>query len=178
MKNKIVIIGAGGHGKVVLDAIHSQGIYDAVGFADDGLACGTEVLKNYKIIANSNDFAKLRDFADYFIVAIGNNKIREGIYYNLKNILNPAVIIHPKAVVANDAVIMSGAVILANSVVSSQCFIGENTIVNAGVIVDHESKIQSHVHLSVGTIVGCNSIVSNYCKTTIGQLIPPFSKIE
>jgi sugar O-acyltransferase (sialic acid O-acetyltransferase NeuD family) len=178
MKNRIVIIGAGGHGKVMLDAILSQGIYDVIGFADDGLECGKEVVKNYKIIANSNDFEKLKEFADSFIVAIGNNSIRERIYNNLKIALTPAVIIHAKAMVAGDVDMRAGVAILANAVVSSQCVIGENAIINAGVIVDHECKIGSHAHLSVGTIVGCNSALPDCHKTNLGEIILPFSVVK
>ena len=66
---------------------------------------------------------------------------------------------------------------LANAVISSSTIIGENTIVNAGVIIDHDCKIGCHIHLSIGTLVGSNSEISDSHKTSIGSRIEPFSKI-
>lgn len=178
MKNRIIIIGAGGHGKVVLDTILAQNIYEVIGFADDGLELGVKVEENYKIIANSNDVQKLKLIADSFVVAIGNNTIREKIFNKLNTFLEAAIVVHPKASIAVNVVLNSGTVVLANAVVSANCIVGENTVINAGVIVDHECKIGSNVHLSIGTIVGCNSVVPDCYKTNLGEVIQPFSEVK
>ncbi len=66
---------------------------------------------------------------------------------------------------------------LANTVINTYSSVGKNTIVNTAAIIDHECKIGSHVHLSIGTLVGSNSIITDNTTTQIGQHINSFSKI-
>ena len=178
MRPKIVIIGAGGHGKVLCDAILAQDQYELIGFVDAVVPLGTEVTIGYKVILSQNELNKLKVMADHFIVGIGNNKVREKLYNELKQVLKPALIIHPSAVVAKNAVIKQGSVCLANAVVSANCVVGENTIVNARVVIDHECIIGDHIHLSIGTLVGSNSSIADGIVTPIGTIIQPFSKIK
>ncbi|MCW3102249.1 MAG: protein with transferase hexapeptide repeat domain [Bacteroidetes bacterium] len=177
MNPKLVIIGAGGHAKVVCDAVESSGDYRIAGFVDANVPVGTVVTPGYKVILHQDNLDKLKSYADYFIVAIGNNKVREELFNRLSNILKPATVIHSSAAVAGTAELKPGSVILANAVVSAFSTIGENTIVNAGVVVDHESVIGNNVHLSIGTMVGSNSTVADHTVTAIGQHINAFSKL-
>ncbi|HEX8516809.1 MAG TPA: acetyltransferase [Bacteroidia bacterium] len=177
MSARIVIIGAGGHARVVCEAVLTQGKYDIAGFVDANIPPGTEVMNGYNVILAQADMHQLKAYADCFVVAIGNNKVRENIYGQMKDILPPATIIHPSATVAGSAEIGAGTVILAKSVISSFCRVGENTIINAGVIVDHDTGIGSNVHLSIGTMVGSNSTVPHGTVTLIGQNINAFSRL-
>jgi acetyltransferase EpsM len=177
MKPKIVIIGAGGHGKVVCEAILSSGQFNIAGFVDSKKEVGSTVFNNLKVIVSQENLKNSKDFADYFIVAIGNNKIREKIYNEALKYLIPATIIHPSAIVEKSAMLKKGVICLANAVVSSSSIIGENTIINANVVVDHECVIGDHVHLSIGTLVGSNSQIANGFVSSIGAKIDAFSKI-
>jgi sugar O-acyltransferase (sialic acid O-acetyltransferase NeuD family) len=176
MNPKIVIIGAGGHAKVVCDAIFSKNEFTIVGFVDANVPVGTEVMNGLKVILPQQKLEELKGQAEYFIVAIGNNKVREDLFKRLSGILKPATVIHAKAVIAPSAVIKEGSVFLANSVVSAFCSIGENSIINAGVVVDHESVVGNHVHLSIGTLVGSNSVIPDHAVTGIGQSFNSFSR--
>lgn len=178
MKPKIIIIGAGGHGKVVCDAILAQGTFEVVGFVDASLPVNTSVFQSYKVIAEQSKINSLNTIAEFFVVAIGNNKIREELSVIAAKVMKPAIVIHPSATIAITASVGEGAVILANAVVNADAMISENTIVNSGVIVDHDCKIGKYVHLSIGTMVGSNSAVADYVTTSIGQKINSFSKIE
>jgi FlaA1/EpsC-like NDP-sugar epimerase len=86
MKPKIIIIGAGGHGRVVHDAILTESKYEVIGFADSAIDIGTIVLNDKKVISNLNDIESIIPKISFFIVAIGNNEIRkkifDGIYFN------------------------------------------------------------------------------------------------
>jgi len=177
MKPRIVIIGAGGHGKVVCEAILSGGQYDVVGFIDSKIEVGKVVINNIKVIISQDSLIKAKDIADYFIVAIGNNKIRENIYNEALKYLLPATIIHPTAIIEKSAVIKNGVVCLANAVVCSDSIIGENTIVNVSVVVDHECKIGANVHLAIGTLVGSNTVIADGYSSSIGARIETFSKL-
>lgn len=177
MKPKILIIGAGGHGKVVCDTILTQGEYDIAGFADSTIPVGEIVIDTYKVISTQDTIHTIKNSFDFFIVAIGNNKIRQKIYNEMSQIIKPAIVIHNSAVIGSNVIIGKGAVILANSVINSSSRVGKNTIVNAGVIVDHDCKIGDNIHLSIGTMVGSNSEISDNNTTTVGERIVPFSKI-
>ncbi|OFX21251.1 MAG: hypothetical protein A2033_11095 [Bacteroidetes bacterium GWA2_31_9] len=176
MKPKIVIIGAGGHAKVICDAILAKSDFEIVGFVDSTIPVGTVIMNNFKVIIEQNELTNLKKHADFFIIGIGNNKIREELYNKLKSFLKPTSIIHPTAFIASNAIINSGTVCLANSIISANCTIGENTIINAGSIIDHESIIGNNVHISIGTLVGSNSIIGNNITTKIGQVYNSFSK--
>lgn len=178
MKPKIIIIGAGGHGKVVCDAIEAQNKYEILGFVDTTIPVGQLVTGKYTVIASQNNSSSLKEQAEYFIVAIGSNSIRSDIFNSLKQILKPAIVIHPSSVIGSNTSIGDGCVVLPNSVINSFTSIGENTIVGTGVLIDHECKIGSNIHLSLGTIVGSNSEVTDNYTTSIGAIIESFSKIR
>jgi sugar O-acyltransferase (sialic acid O-acetyltransferase NeuD family) len=177
MNPRIVIIGAGGHAKVVCDAILRNGEYTIAGFVDAEVPVGTIIMGDHRVILPQTEMGKLQSFAEFFIVAIGNNLVREKLYKELKQFLKPAIVIHPTAAISVDVEIKKGSVFLANSVVNAFSVIGENTIINSGVVVDHECVIGDHVHLSIGTMVGSNATVASHIVTDIGQNINSFSKI-
>ncbi len=177
MKPKIVIIGAGGHGKVICDAILAQNQYEMIGFVDAVISVGTVVMVDHKVIVSQAEISKLKGLTDYFIIAIGNNEVRKKIYGELKQFLKPALIIHPSAVIAANALVKQGSVCLANAVISANCVVGENAIINAGVVIDHECIVGDHIHLSIGTLIGSNSTIAADVVLPVGSIIQPFSKI-
>jgi sugar O-acyltransferase (sialic acid O-acetyltransferase NeuD family) len=177
MGNSIVIIGAGGHGKVVCDAILAQNKFNICGFVDSSIPKDSVVINNYKVIAHPDDIASLKSHVDFFVVAIGNNKIREKLFYQLKEVLKVATIIHPSAIIGSEVKIGAGTVVLANTVINTSAEIGENVIVNSMVVIDHDCKIGNHIHLSIGTMVGSSSSISNGYLSAIGENINSFSKI-
>lgn len=178
MKNKIIIIGAGGHGKVLLDAIHAIGTFNVVGYVDSALPVGRVVMNNVKVISTQDDFSSLQEKADYFIVAIGNNKIRKELTAIAKKYLKPATIIHPSAIIGSGVKIGAGSVVLENVVIHADTKIGENVIVNAAVVIDHDCTIGNNVHLSVGTKIGSTTTIADEVTTSVGQNINSFSKIS
>lgn len=178
MRFKIVIAGAGGHARVVCDAILAKGEYELVGFIDANVEIGAIVFEDYKVIGNQTNLSGLKSFADHFIVAIGNNSIRKQLFNELKNYLRPAIIIHPSAVIAKNVRLKDGSVCLANAVVSSNSIIGENVILNSGTVIDHDCNIGNHVHLSIGTMVGSNSTIADEITTAIGENINSFSVVD
>lgn len=176
MNPSIIIIGAGGHGKVVYDAIVAQGVYSIKGFVDSLLPIGTTVIKEAAVISSQSNIENLIGQVDFFIVAIGNNENRADIYNSYKKCFNPATIIHPSAVVSSSAIVSQGSVVLANSVINAFCRVGENSIVNTAVVLDHDCNVGNHVYLRLGTIVANNAIVNDFYCSEIGEIIKPFSK--
>jgi sugar O-acyltransferase (sialic acid O-acetyltransferase NeuD family) len=175
MRKRVAIIGAGGHGKVIADAVLKSGEYELVGFVDANLPRGTAIFRTFSILESQENIHLLLPVIDLFIIGIGANAVRKKVIESLPENLEWATVIHPSAIIASETKIGKGSIILANSVIGMQTIIGEFCIVDAGVIVDHECEIGAFCHLSIGTCVGSNSKISSNTKSEIGQLFQPFS---
>ena len=112
MANRIVIIGAGGHARVVCDAILLAKKYELVGFVDVAVPVGTEIMNGYKVIAAQSELASIKNKADLFIVAIGNNKVRSVLFEQMRSQMLPATVVHPSAVIGSGVVLGAGTVVL------------------------------------------------------------------
>lgn len=148
MSKQVVIIGAGGHAKVIADIIVKSG--DRVyGFLDDNLEIGTTIANNeqFKIIGKIEKINKLKENTNLeFVIAIGDNTVRKNIAenYNVKYY----TAIHPSSIIALDVSIEEGTVVMANTVINTSAKIGRHCIVNTGAIIEHDNIIENYVHVS------------------------------
>lgn len=138
--NKILIYGAGGHGKVVLDILSESGA-DILGFIDEDQSKagqkinGVEILGGCSYLDSNNSF----DIA----LGIGDNKIRENIYRKIKSRgMSVVSAVHPQAVIAKDVIIGEGVVIMPGAVVNSGSVLGDGVVVNTGATVDHDCHLE------------------------------------
>lgn len=168
--NQLLIIGAGGHGRVVADVALKMNRYQAVAFLDDG---DTQSSMGLKVIGKSSDADQY--ICDYDIfVAIGNNKIRNAIQSQLESSqANIPTLVHPSAVIGQQVELGAGTVVMAGAVINCCSKIGSGCIVNTGATIDHDNIIENYVHISPGahiagtvrvgksTWIGIGSVVSN-----------------
>lgn len=148
--NRLIIIGASGHGKVVADIAVLNGYKDIV-FLDDDLSktyCG-----GFPIIGTTDKIVE----GDIF-VAIGNSTIREKLSMNKKSI----TLIHPSAVIASDVVIGEGTVVMAGVVINAGVKIGRGCIINTSSSVDHDCTVGDYCHISVGAHL-CGTVKVRDC---------------
>jgi sugar O-acyltransferase (sialic acid O-acetyltransferase NeuD family) len=176
-KHKVIIVGAGGHGKVLAETIALLDGYKIIGFADDNTKTGTDVFNGIKVICTFDEVAANAGKAEYFVGALGNNTLRECVYKTNCKSLKPLTVIHPYSFVAPSAQIGEGAIILAGAVVSSGCVVGKNTIINSLALIDHDSAVGDHCHIAPGTVLGSNSYIASRKFTKIGEVFPSFSKV-
>lgn len=141
---KILILGAGGHGRVVADIARLNG-YTDIRFLDD-----INENKFCTIDGKISDYVPFLDNYDFF-VAIGNNEIRKQFFETLvaKN-ANIVTLIHPNAVICRDVKIGNGSVIMAGAVINTNVYIGDGVIVNTASSIDHDCVIGNYSHVSVG----------------------------
>ncbi len=145
MKN-VIIIGAGGHAKVVADIIQCSGDH-VLGFLVSGTTDNTFLGK--PILGKDSDYDLYPDA--YFVIAIGNANARERISSNMPN-AKWYTAIHPTAVISTlDTIIGEGTVVMANAVINPCAHIGKHCIVNSTAVVEHDNNIDDFVHVSVGT---------------------------
>lgn len=141
----VVIIGTGGHAKVVADIVLSSKDH-LVGFLtkDDAL----DDFMGWPVLGKDTEHHKFADC--YFTIAIGDAYARERIS-GFMDCVKWYTAIHPSAAVsAIQTSIGEGSVIMANAVINPYARIGKHCIINSNATVEHDNKIEDFVHISVG----------------------------
>jgi sugar O-acyltransferase (sialic acid O-acetyltransferase NeuD family) len=167
---KLIIIGAGGHGRVVADCAQQLGKYSQIVFLDD---CFYERKENseWQVIGSVKDFPQYIDDAD-FVVAFGNNRLRKKIILQLKKLkANIVSIIHPSAVISPHTFIGKGVVIFANAVVNIGASIADGCIINTAATVDHDCELHECVHVSPGANIAGGVHIAQLSWIGIGSTI-------
>ena len=170
MHKKVVIIGAGGHAKVIADIIEKLGD-EIIGFLDDKIEKNTIIIKDYKVIGDLNNrFTLAIANSDYeFITAIGDNKKREEISKSPN--LKFYTAIHPSAQIGLDVKIEEGTAIMANVCINSSARIGKHCIINTGAIIEHDNIIENYVHISPNATLGGTVKVGKLTHIGIGATV-------
>lgn len=144
MSKRLVIIGAGGHGKVIADIALKNGYTDIV-FVDDN---SKGECMSFPIVGTTSDVEKLNDGNTEFVIGIGNNAVRKA--FAEKFDLNWATLIHPSAQIAVNVSIGKGTVVMAGAVINVCASIGVHCIINTCAVVEHDNVIGDYVHISPG----------------------------
>lgn len=187
MKDKLIIIGASGHGKVVADIAIKMNKWQSFAFLDDDESIKTSM--GLEVIGKTADAFTYKDEADFF-VAIGSNITRGKIQEKLiEQGLNVVSLIHPSAIIGTDVEIGIGTAVMAGVVINSSSRIGKGCIINTSSSLDHDNMIEDYAHISPGvrtagsvsigkgTWLGIGSVVSNNvsicsgCKVGAGAVV-------
>lgn len=154
---RIILVGAGGHAKTVVETIERTGDYEIVGFVAPG-DIGEEVYLSYKIIGNDDHLGELYNkgirHAFVCIGFMGLPSIRERLYTELKKVgFKVPIIIHPSSVVASDVTIGEGTYIGRNAIINADARIGKMCIINSAAVVEHECSIGDFSHVAVSAVI-------------------------
>jgi sugar O-acyltransferase (sialic acid O-acetyltransferase NeuD family) len=156
--NNLVIYGASGHGKVVVDVVQRQKKYTTVGFCDDNKN-KLDLAGNAVPIISSTEL----DVNVNLFIAIGDNRIRKILYKKYLDLgFKFVTILDPSAIISDSAQIKSGSVVMPGVIINSDTFVSENSIINTRTSIDHDCYIGSHCHIAPGvTICGACKIGDN-----------------
>ena len=187
MKNKLIIIGASGHGKVVADIAIKMNKWQSIAFLDDDESIKTSM--GLEVIGTTADAFTYKDEADFF-VAIGSNATREKIQEKLiEEGVNVVSLIHPSSVIGTEVEIGIGTAVMAGVVVNSSTRIGKGCIINTSASLDHDNVIEDYVHISpgvnmagtvkigkrswlgIGSVVNNNVNICSRCKVGAGAVV-------
>lgn len=164
--NQLVIIGAGGHGKVVADIARKNG-YRNIVFLDDNESltmCGS-----YRVVGTVKDF---QHYDCDFFVAIGNGKARRSISEMLlaagKKLIT---LIHPSAIIAENVEIGLGTVVVAEAVINPGTVVGRGCIINTCSSVDHDCRLGDYSHISVGVHTAGDVVLGENVWLGIGVIV-------
>lgn len=163
-KDKLILVGGGGHCKSVIDVIEQTGIFEIIGITDVQEKIGT-TLFGYPILGPDEIIKTLHNNIDAVHITVGmvgiSNK-RALLFSEFKNAgLKFPVIQSPLAYVSKHAKIGAGTVIMHHAVVNAGAIIGENCIINTKSLVEHDAVIGDHCHIATGAIINGGVIVGN-----------------
>jgi UDP-perosamine 4-acetyltransferase len=145
----VVLIGAGGHGRVVLDILRTAGIHRPVGFLDADPALTGQKIDGLPVLGQINLLPKLKAHkVKGVIISIGDNTPRRRYFSKVAEygfeLINA---IHPKSIVSETARFGRNIVVAAGAVLSTDVHIADSVIVNTAAVIDHECRIGQAVHV-------------------------------
>ena len=159
IKEKIVVIGAGGHAQSCIDVIEAQGKFKIVGLIGTEHEVGKEIL-GYSVIGTDEDISLLAPKITNAIIE--SSHIRRKLFLMLKEYgFNLPAIISPKADISKSAQIGGGTIVMHHALVNAGVKIGENCIINSRANIEHNSIIESHSHISTGAIVNGDCLIGS-----------------
>ncbi|MBS4025551.1 MAG: hypothetical protein KGZ96_07730 [Clostridia bacterium] len=161
MGNKnLLILGAGGHGRVVKETAEAMGCFDKIDFLDDNSEIAIGLCKEFKKYINDYKYA---------FPAFGNNELRMKWLQDLTNAgFELPVLIHPTAYVSPSAMIGEGSIVLAKTVINTSTVMEKGCILSIGALVDHDSHVGECSHINTGAIVKAGDTVDRLAKINAG----------
>ena len=156
MKEKIILVGGGGHCISCIDVIEQEGKYDIAGIVDLPEKLHEKIL-GYEIIATDKDLPVIIKDYSYFLVTVGQirsankrillfNRIRElGARF--------PVIFSPMSYVSKHATVAKGSIVMHQALVNANARVGRNCIINTKALVEHDAVIEDHCHIATGAVI-------------------------
>lgn len=175
MKKKIVVIGASGHAKVIIDIIEKEEKYDIIGLIDSYKEKGKKTF-GYAILGTEEIIPELIEKGNLYggVLAIGDNFIRKELFYKIKEIqpdFKYVNAIHPQSVIGAKVKIGKGVVIMPGVIINTLSKIDDFCILNTKSTLDHECKMRKFSSLGPGTNVGGNVIIDECTAISLGAKV-------
>lgn len=156
---RLLIVGAGGHGRSVAEAVLDGEDFTIAGFLDDAFP-QLERVWDIPVLGKVEDFSRWRETAEFAFVAIGNNVLRQQLVRDIRKAgFGLATVIHRCAMVSTSAVIGRGSAIMAGACVGTEAQLGEGVIVNCAAVVDHDCRVGDYGHLGVNAAMAGGSVL-------------------
>ncbi|MEN9336598.1 MAG: putative acetyltransferase EpsM [Bacteroidota bacterium] len=162
METNLILFGASGHGKVVVDILHCLGI-EVTQICDDNPKIAK--IQGVTVVPTTEvDFTSAT-----LLFTIGNNRVRAKLANRFTNSFITAV--HPKAVLAKSVQMDTGTVVMAGAVINTEARIGKHVIINTGALIDHECIVEDFVHISPGVALAGNVTIGEGTHVGIGACV-------
>ena len=168
--NGIILIGGGGHAKVVFDALRESDA-PVIGFVDDSAQCALSgVIERLGPIDGV-------DREHPVIVAIGDVATRRRVLGQVDGVRVAGPVIHPSAVVSPSASLGDGVFIGPGAIVNADARIDAHAIINSGSIVEHDCRVGRNTHIAPGCVLGGGAVVGDDTLVGLGSRVLPGVKI-
>lgn len=156
MSMPVIVIGGGGHAKVLIDALIKQNI-TILGITETDNNSSNKFILGFPSIGIDkllSDYSPQEVSLVNGIGSVSSTKKREEIYSSFKKLgYRFASIVHPSVIIGNDVMLLEGVQLMAGVIIQPGSMVGENTIVNTRASIDHDCIIGSHVHIAPGVTI-------------------------
>ena len=171
----LLIFGASGHARVILDMAERSGQFNILGLLDSFKPVG-EQLMGYPVLGNES---MLPEFAAahhglHIHIAIGDNDARERIAHQLTRLcpdINFATIIDPSAIVSRAAQIGPGTCIMPGAIINAQAIIGKQCIINSRAVLEHDGKMGDFSSLGPGAVAAGGASIGHAAAVLAGGVV-------
>lgn len=168
----IVIIGASGHGGMILDCIEKEGRYNILGFVDSFKTSGTK-LNGYEILGNEHQLPHLIDKFNIqgAILAIGNNWTRNIVSEKVRGIapqLEFVSTVHPSAIIGKDVKIGKGCAVMAGAIINANASLDNFCILNTNASLGHDGHMHEFSSIASGACTGGNLNLGRFSAISLG----------
>lgn len=175
IKKKIILIGGGGHCKVVISQLEKLDKFEIAGIVDNYKPVGSSVME-VKVIGKDEDLENFyRKGIRCALIAVGSikdNSKRHRLFDIAKRIgYEFPVIISPEAIVDESVKIDEGTLVMTGCIVNVDSFIGKDCIINTGAIIEHDCKIGNHCHIAPGVHLSGGVEIDDLSFVGIGSTI-------
>ena len=166
MKNKLVIIGSGGHGRLAADIAKKIGNYQIITFLDDGYAAENVL---FPIISRKILFHEEERSEYDFFVADTNSCTRQQLMENLK--VDFTTLIHPSAIIGSNVTIGQGSIIMPGAIINVGAKIGQGVILNTSCSVGYDCQVGDYSHVSTGAHLDGNVELEPHTWVAAGTVV-------
>lgn len=180
--HNVIVFGASGHGRVILDCLEKAGLYQMIGFVDSFKQKGQKI-NGYPILGDEYDLPHLilENNIEGGIVAIGDNWQRSCMVNRIKDIcpeFNFVSIVHPNAIVSDNVKIGIGSVLMPGVIVNTNAVIKDFCILNTNSSLDHDGCMENFSSLAPNVTTGGNVFLGEYSIIGIGSNVLENVSIE
>lgn len=171
----LVVIGAGGHAKVVADLVRATGLYRLVGFTDVDAARRHEMFAGASILGDDAVLAELLSLGvGVAALAIGDNRLRLAALHRLfERAFQLPALVHPAAVLGSGVQLGDATVVMAGVVVQADTKVGRAAILNTACSIDHDCRLGDAVHVAPGAHVAGSVTVGDGALLGVGSAVAP-----
>ena len=161
-KEKLILIGGGGHCKSCIDVIEQTDQYEIDGILDKTELVGQKVL-GYEIIGTDKKIEKLATEGFCFLITVGqirSSAIRVTLFDKLMECnAKIATIISPRAYVSKHARVGVGTIVMHHAMINADADIGKNCIINTKALIEHDVQIENHCHISTSAVINGGGVI-------------------
>ena len=175
----VIIMGTGGHAKVVADALKLSRI-EILGFVTPDLEAGTKFCG--KIVLGNDEVINQYSSDEIELVNGVGSLPRTNLRWRLAEKMRKqgyrfAIVIHPDTVIASDVRLDEGVQVMAGAVIQPSAKIGQDSIINTGVLIDHDCNVKRNCHIAPGVVCNGGVVIGNNTHLGTGTLVTEYKVI-
>jgi sugar O-acyltransferase (sialic acid O-acetyltransferase NeuD family) len=167
--NNILVIGAGGHSKVIIDTLIFKGDDIVAIFDDDNQKIGSDLMG----ITIKGPISRITDFYSQgsLVIGIGNNDLRKRFFMMYQDKYNIVNVIHPNTYISKNVKMGTGIVVFSGVTINTDTIIGNGCIINTCSSIDHDNRIGDFTHIMPGARLAGGVEVGSLSEIGIGSSV-------